>query len=135
MTSTIGEAVRRTRLDQGMTQEQLASAIGVTQPRLSAIERGDTPPGLPQIQAIEKALGVKAGHVLRAAGQIVPEGEVGTLDYVEVSARLQDAIDALQGLARSLGMRADVSTEREEATQGKPRKKPTSPNRDKAKAK
>lgn len=122
MATTIGEAIRRTRLDRGMTQAQLADALGISQPRMSAIERGETPPGLPQIQAIETALGVKPGHVLRAAGQVAPDEEGQGIDYVEVSTSLNAAISALEDLARALGMRADSETQRNAATRGKSRK-------------
>ena len=116
----VGRAIRRTRIDQGLTQTDLAKALKVTQPRVSAMERGDNAPTLPQIRAIEDALGVSRGHILQAAGYFEPgDGEGPALNYTEVSAALSDAIDALEHLARTLGLRA----ERPQAPEGRAHKR------------
>lgn len=109
MASPIGRAVRTARLAVGMTQEQLAEGIGVSQPRLSAIERGESPPGLAQIRQIEQALGLTDGYLLRAAGLVAPTGEdAPSIDYVEVAHNADLLLEAVDRLLRSVGVRADA---------------------------
>ena len=40
---TLGDQIRRARVAAGLTQVQLAERLGVAQPNVSAIERGDRP--------------------------------------------------------------------------------------------
>lgn len=126
MDNPVGRAIKSTREAQGVTQVELAKMIGVSQPRLSAMERGPAIPHIEQIAAIEEALDVSPGYVLKAAGLVAPtDGDSSGIDLVEVSARLQDSIKALEGLARALGLRADSADRHAEGRtrqQGRKRK-------------
>lgn len=116
MTSSIGQAVKFAREAQGITQGELAKRIGVSQPRVSAMERSESIPHLEQVSEVEKALGLAPGYILRAAGRIAPDGGEGSgIDLVEVSARLDDVIHAMEALGRSLGLRSDSSNRHEDA--------------------
>ena len=50
--------VQKRRLELGITQEQLAKAIGTDRPRISQIEAGRLPRDEERIVALAKALGV-----------------------------------------------------------------------------
>lgn len=52
------------RLTQGLTQQQLADAAGMKQPRIAQIERDETNPTLETISRIAYALGVTASRLL-----------------------------------------------------------------------
>ena len=52
------------RSRRGMTQAQLAEAIGVAQPRIAEVERGDANPRLITISRIAHALGVTLAELL-----------------------------------------------------------------------
>lgn len=56
MTPDIGAAIREARLDVGMTQEELADAIGVSRQTVSQLERGlKADVGVYRLEAIAKA--------------------------------------------------------------------------------
>lgn len=52
------------RSEGGMTQAQLAAAIGVSQPRMARIERGDANPRLITLSKLAHALGVTLSELL-----------------------------------------------------------------------
>lgn len=52
------------RSKRGMTQAQLAAAIGVSQPRIARIERGDANPRLVTLSKLAHALGVTLSELL-----------------------------------------------------------------------
>lgn len=52
------------RVTQGLTQQQLADATGMKQPRIATIERDETNPTLETISRIAYALGVTASRLL-----------------------------------------------------------------------
>lgn len=59
----LGARVRGLRLDRGLTQEQLAMAIGVHRVNLNKFEHGHTDLGVSRIRALADALGVDAGQL------------------------------------------------------------------------
>jgi transcriptional regulator with XRE-family HTH domain len=52
------------RSERGMTQAQLAAAIGVSQPRIARIERGDANPRLVTLAKLAHALDVTLSELL-----------------------------------------------------------------------
>jgi transcriptional regulator with XRE-family HTH domain len=54
----VGERLQKLRIQKGMTQEQLAEAIGVQPETVSRYERGAIPLSLSQLFQISEALGV-----------------------------------------------------------------------------
>lgn len=56
--------VYRLRKDRGLTQEQLAEAVGVRQPRIAEVERGDANPRLLTLARLAFALGVPVSALL-----------------------------------------------------------------------
>lgn len=56
--------VYRLRKDRGLTQDQLAEAVGVRQPRIAEVERGDANPRLLTLSKLAFALGVPVSALL-----------------------------------------------------------------------
>lgn len=62
----IGERIKTLRLERGLTQVQLGQRLDMTQPNLSAIERGARGVTVHQIVRIAKALGASTDELLLA---------------------------------------------------------------------
>lgn len=62
--SILAVNVIRTRNERGMTQAQLAEAVGVAQPRIAELERGDANPRLVTLSKIAHALGITLSELL-----------------------------------------------------------------------
>jgi transcriptional regulator with XRE-family HTH domain len=60
----IGQRLKLLRQERGTTQEDLAEALGMTQPNISAIERGARGATLHQVIRFAKALGVSTDEIL-----------------------------------------------------------------------
>lgn len=60
----IGERIKKAREDRNMKQEALASAVGVSVPMISRIEKNSKLPSLQLLISIAQALGVPAGQLL-----------------------------------------------------------------------
>lgn len=59
-----GRKLRAAREASGMSQADLAKAVGMPQPRFPALERGDTDVRLSTVRRFAKALGVKLKDLL-----------------------------------------------------------------------
>ncbi|MCB9663439.1 MAG: helix-turn-helix transcriptional regulator [Alphaproteobacteria bacterium] len=59
----LGNVVAALRAEQGLTQEQLAQAVGISQPTLSRIERGASVPDVLAYRRLAEALGVTASEL------------------------------------------------------------------------
>lgn len=60
----LGLNVMNLRAERGMTQAQLATALGVAQPRIAEIEGGDANPRLLTLAKLAHALGVTLSELL-----------------------------------------------------------------------
>ena len=76
--NTIGDRVRVARKNKGMTQGQLAAAVGIAQPTLSNLEKGKHAETV-KIVEIAKTLGVRPEWLSSGAGPML-EGEACALD-------------------------------------------------------
>lgn len=72
--------IKTLREQRGLTQEQLAEAVGVKQAYISRLERGLSEPSLPVLRAIASTLHVNPGDLFDREG---------------LEARIQSAIDRL----------------------------------------
>jgi DNA-binding MarR family transcriptional regulator/transcriptional regulator with XRE-family HTH domain len=70
--ATIGDRIRRLRLDAGLTQRALADRVGASAPHLSKIESSKEHPSAELLTRLAAALDTDADHLLLAAG-IVPD--------------------------------------------------------------
>lgn len=60
----LSENVRKLRSDRGLTQRQLADAVGILHPRISEIERKKGNPTLGTIEKLASFFGVSAGYLI-----------------------------------------------------------------------
>lgn len=60
----VGQRIQQARRNRGMTQEQLAEAVGLTPAHISVIERGAKPTKITNFVAIANTLGVSADELL-----------------------------------------------------------------------
>lgn len=68
----VGEAIRKSRLAQNLTQEQLGERIGVQRAQISKLEKGTCAMSLRNMSRVFQALGIaKATLDLGVAGKIV----------------------------------------------------------------
>lgn len=67
--AAFGEQVRRLRERTGVSQEDLAHAIGMSRRYMSGVERGEANPTLDQILRIAVGLGVEVGDLMPARRQ------------------------------------------------------------------
>ncbi|HEY0021414.1 MAG TPA: helix-turn-helix transcriptional regulator [Longimicrobium sp.] len=77
------------RLERGLSQKQLAEAAGLSQPRITDIERSDANPTLLTITRIANALGVRVERLF--AGKSVVDEELVT-PQAEVAAAEQTPV-------------------------------------------
>lgn len=61
-----GQAVRRLRLDAGLSQEALAHAAGLSTVYVSEIERGRRTPSIRTVVKLGTGLGIRPGRLLDA---------------------------------------------------------------------
>lgn len=67
----VGEAIKRARQEQHLTQEQLGERLGVQKAQISRLERGKSIITLPTMSRVFKALGITTAMLdLGAAGKI-----------------------------------------------------------------
>lgn len=74
----LAQAVKEARQHAGISQADLAIALGVSQPTISGWERAENSPSLPDVAAIEKICGYRPGGILRLAGY-APEVSISEL--------------------------------------------------------
>ncbi len=75
----IGRLVREWRMERGMSQEALATAVGLTQPSLSKIESGTKPPSIRQLMDVLSALGMSLPEVAEDVECAMPKDEPAPL--------------------------------------------------------
>lgn len=56
--------LKNLRIKKGISQKELATAIGVSHPRISELEKGDANPTLRTIEAIADYFGVRISRLL-----------------------------------------------------------------------
>lgn len=67
----VGEAIKKARQAQNLTQEELGERIGVQRAQISRLEKGKSVITLPTMSRVFKALGIKSGILdLGAVGKV-----------------------------------------------------------------
>ena len=72
---SIGKRIKECRLDIDLTQDQLAKLAKITQPTLSALERGESQ-GSTHLSIIADALGVNSFWLETGVGEKFPTGRL-----------------------------------------------------------
>lgn len=63
-TRVFGQVLLELRLQQGLTQDQLAERVGTERSHISALERAEKGPALATIFSISDGLGISAGDLI-----------------------------------------------------------------------
>ncbi|TVQ00131.1 MAG: XRE family transcriptional regulator [Planctomycetaceae bacterium] len=66
---SFGEAVRKLRMANGLSQDDFAAAADLHRTYVGGIERGERNPTLTSIHRLAKALGVTSAELLRRASE------------------------------------------------------------------
>lgn len=67
----VGDAIRKVRQEQHLTQEELGERIGVQRAQISRLEKGKSVITLPTMSRVFKALGIDTGVLdLGSAGKV-----------------------------------------------------------------
>ncbi|HIR72907.1 MAG TPA: helix-turn-helix transcriptional regulator [Candidatus Coprenecus pullicola] len=67
----VGDAIRKARQEQHLTQEELGERIGVQRAQISRLEKGKSVITLPTMSRVFKALGIDTGVLdLGSAGKV-----------------------------------------------------------------
>ena len=104
----IGSRIRNARQEKGLSQEDLAKAIGATKSAVSRYEAGKRMPNLGQIQAIAAAL--DGDVVYLVCGQTTTEVQNGILIQAEAEAKAEFEKLQLEFQSRSFDERVSVSS-------------------------
>lgn len=104
---TIGERIKKARLDKGYTQEQLAQMIGVAKSTLTGYEKGNREPDAMKINALAKALDVTGDYILDTGFSpgLTPEALAVARAYDKLSDYSKAIIDCV--IAQEEKRRAD----------------------------
>jgi transcriptional regulator with XRE-family HTH domain len=106
----LADAFRRTYETAGVSQADIAKAIGVDQPTVSKWARGDRRPPLDVLPTVERLCDVRRGTILRAAGYV--DDTTDLLAAIATDPHLDpDGKDALRLLYRVLSARNAAAAE------------------------
>lgn len=105
---SIGSRIRNARQEKGLSQEELAKAIGATKSAISRYEAGKRMPNLGQIQAIAAAL--DGDVVYLVCGQTTTEFQSGILIQAEAEAKAEFEKLQLEFQSRSFDERVSISS-------------------------
>jgi len=67
---SLGQQIKQRRLARGLTQRQLAGAVGITVPYVSKIEADRETPTDEKLERIASELGLNADELILAAGRL-----------------------------------------------------------------
>lgn len=70
---TIGDVIKKYRKNKGMTQEEMASRLGVTAPAVNKWERGNTLPDVTLLAPIARLLGITTDELLSFKDDLTDE--------------------------------------------------------------
>jgi len=96
---TIGDLVRDVRREAGLSQAQLAAALGTTQSAVSRWERGHDTPRADTLAAILRACGYEADMVLRPRDTGVDRAQIRNALSMSSEKRLASSANVSRMLA------------------------------------
>lgn len=74
----IGEMIKIRRLSKGMTQGQLAAAVGISESAIAMYEAGKRKPKDPVVEALADVFNVPKWSILYSEDEMTPKGSVPT---------------------------------------------------------
>ncbi|MDP3460633.1 MAG: helix-turn-helix transcriptional regulator [Hyphomonas sp.] len=115
----VGERMRRRRILLGLTQDQLADALGISYQQIQKYETGANRVSAGRLAQIAEVLEVQPGWFFGAAERTEPSGGTSraVIDLVRNFSRIEDdrVRTHLMALVRSLAGRGDESVDALEA--------------------
>ena len=98
----LGRRIKRAREDAGMTQPELAAAVGWAHPQsVSKAERGETEVPMPRLRRIADATGKPLGFFVRENETLEPATPPDFLDRLDrMEAQLEGLVAAVEELVR-----------------------------------
>ena len=103
----IGSVIREKRTAQGLTQEQVATALGVSAPAVSKWERGESFPEITLLPALARLLGTDLNGLLSFQQEMGREGSAEEREWIQAlyrqAAESRDQAVACQAQAMLFG--------------------------------
>jgi transcriptional regulator with XRE-family HTH domain len=72
--AALGEAIRQTRLEIGLSQEQLADLVETDLTQIGGIERGTRNPSYTTLLRLAQALNTRVGNLVTLADRLADQG-------------------------------------------------------------
>jgi transcriptional regulator with XRE-family HTH domain len=99
----IGSHVRAKRIALGLSQEDLATELGVKHQHVSRIELGDTTPSLETLLGLSRTLGVSTDYLLTGREQTPPDVAGAIRATPDISATAKRHLVGIVGELRASG--------------------------------
>ncbi|MCO5267412.1 MAG: helix-turn-helix domain-containing protein [Brumimicrobium sp.] len=98
MVSEIGNRIKMFREQKGLSQENLASELGITQPSYARLEKDDSRINVPRLIQIAKLLDVTVAEVLNEKANMIinQHDNESAYGYIEVINSDKEHIQSLQ---------------------------------------
>src|SRR5688572_27822521 len=89
----IGRRIQRLRVERGLTQQELAEAIGVQPETISRAETGASAMSVERLDHVARALRVSLAQLVDVAGDVLPPEEptVSETELLRLHRQLDDA--------------------------------------------
>ncbi len=97
----LGQKIKAIRAESGLTQEEFAARVGVSQRTVSSMERGERGAGWEVLVAIRHEFGVSADYLLGATAGAIAGGPV---PYGGKEMTIEAMAGRLQGLEKAIGL-------------------------------
>ncbi len=106
-TESVGQLIRRSRLEKGMSLSQLAAAIGRSSSSVRRWERGEVPPAIGIVDELASVLDLEADQLRTRSADVPPSNSGLAADIDELApARTQPQASSASGKPR--GIIADI---------------------------
>lgn len=106
-TESVGQLIRRSRLEKGMSLSQLAAAIGRSSSSVRRWERGEVPPAIGIVDELASVLDLEADQLRTRSGDAEPSGPASAHD-VDESAPATAQPPAPSATGKPRGIIADI---------------------------
>ena len=99
---TIGEVIRKYRKQKGMTQEEMATILGVTTPAVNKWERGNTMPDVALLAPIARLLSISTDELLSYKDNLTDEEINQYLHIVQEDLKNKDFHDVFLSVKKKI---------------------------------
>lgn len=99
---TIGEVIRKYRKNKRMTQEEMATRLGVTAPAVNKWERGNTIPDVALLAPIARILGISTDQLLSYKDNLTDEEIYQYLNTIQMDLENKDFHDVFLSVKKKI---------------------------------